>query len=154
GDDAIEFEAKQYAHALKKQNEEDQRDIDAGLRVLMAGDASDADAVRRGLGVTLKGNALAARSGRMSGQDSAGADYGARVAAANEIFRIETQHLDLIDDKDRREEKLARARRRYADEIYRAEEAYENQLQTLRERDLQKYQGMAGSMFDAMQSHR
>lgn len=147
------FGAKQFLANLKKQLDEDKKAIESGLKVLQASDNADADAVRRSLGVTLKGNDLAARGGRISGGAAAGADYDARVAAAGEIFRIETQHLDLIDDKNRREEKLASARKKWADDIYRAEEQYEIQLQTLREKDLQKYQGMAGSLFDALHSH-
>jgi hypothetical protein len=139
-----------YSEAQQKQ---DEKDVASILKLLGSADDTDADAVRRQLGVTTKENALAVSGGRMSGGAGAGADYSARLAAANEIFRIETQHLDLIDDENRRQEKLASARKKYAEEVFRAEEQYENQLQALREKDLQKYQGMAGSLFDALRSH-
>jgi hypothetical protein len=153
-DDRMErYDVKQFQAALKKQIEEDGKHIASGVKVLQASDDADADAVRHGLGVTLKSNALAERGGRMSGSAAAGADYAARLAAADRIFDIETQGLDLIVDKDKADEKLAQARKKRAEEIYRAEEQYENQIQTLREKDLEKYQGMAGSLFDALRGH-
>lgn len=131
----------------------DRSSVDAMLKLLQGSDDSDADSVRRGLGATLKRNTLSARGGHISGSDAAGADYAARIAAADAIFKIETQHLDLYDKEGQAAEKLASARRKYADEQYRAEEQYQTQLQALRERDLQKYQGMAGSLFDSLRGH-
>jgi len=148
-----EFTAKQFLANLKKEIEQESKDIAAGLKVLQASDDTDADAVRRSLGATLKSNSLSVKGGTMTGSSAAGADYGARVAAAEEIFRIETQHLGLIDDKGKQEEKLATARKKYADEIFRAEESYQNQLEALREQDLKKYEQMAGSIFDALHGH-
>jgi hypothetical protein len=150
---ASQLSSKEFLANLKKEIEQESKDIASGLKVLQASDDTEADGVRRALGATLKSNSLSVKGGTMTGGQAAGADYDARVAAAEEIFRIETQHLDLIDDKDRREEKLAQARKKYADEIFRAEEDNENQLATLREQDLKKYEQMAGSIFDALHSH-
>jgi hypothetical protein len=139
-----------YSEAQEKQ---DRKDVDAMIRVLRSGDDSDAEGVRRSLGITTKGNSLAVSGGRMSGQAGASADYAARVSAAREIFTIETQHLDLIAEQDKRDEAYATARKKRDAEVYHAAEQYENQLQTLREKDLQKYESMAGSIFDAMHGH-
>lgn len=139
-----------YSEAQEKQ---DRKDVDAMIKVLRSGDDSDAEGVRRSLGITTKGNSLAVSGGRMSGQAGASADYSARVSAAREIFTIETQHLDLIAEQDKRDEAYATARKKRDEEVYRAAEQYENQLQTLREKDLQKYESMADSIFDAMHGH-
>ena len=134
----------------ENQEKQDGKDVDAALKVLRAGDDTDADAARRMLGITTKGNDLAVSSGRMSGQSGASADYTARVAAAKDIFDIETRHLDLIVEQDKRDEAYATARKKREAEIYRAAEQYENQIQALREQDLKKYESMAGSIFDAL----
>lgn len=124
----------------EEQEKQDRKDIAAGLRVLMAGDDTDADAVRRSLGFTTRNGDPAS-------------NYSARISAAREIFAIETRHLDLIDDENRRDEAYANARKKRDEEVYRAAEQYENDLQSLKERDLQHYSQMAGSIFDALHSH-
>lgn len=90
--------------------------------------------------------------GMMSAQSAALSDSALRKKAAEDIFTIETQHLHLIDDEDKRNEQYAQAERKRADEIYHAKEQYEIALQTLRERDMQKYEQMAGSLFDALRT--
>jgi hypothetical protein len=120
----------------EEQEKQDRKDIAAGLRVLMAGDDTDADSVRRSLGVTTRNSDPAS-------------NYSARVGAAREIFDIETRHLYLIDEQDKRDEAYANARKKRDEEIYRAAEQYENDLQSLRQRDLEQYSQFAGGIFDA-----
>lgn len=148
-----DLQAKIFLKGLRQQINNDDDFVTSGIKVLQSGDDADAYAVRARLGSVLKGNSLAAGAGRISGQDAASGDYMARKAAAEEMFRIETQHLDLIEEEGKRDEARARARKKADEEIYRAAEQYENALQTLREKDLQKYEGMAGSLFDAMRGH-
>ena len=139
--------------------------------MLQASDDTDADAVRRSLGTTIKHNSVAVAGGRMTGSDAAESDYQARVKAADRILQIETQRLDvtkldaalqdliagkqlnLTDQELKDLDRLANLRKKNADEIYHAEESYQNQLETLREQDLKKYQSMASSIFDALHGH-
>ena len=144
------YGSKKFQDDLKMEIAKEEKDLNALLKVISSGDQSDADGVRRGLQVAIAGNATAARGGRISGATAAGNDLQARIDAANQIYAIETKHLDLITDEGQREEKLADAKKKYADELYQAEAQYEEQLDALREKDLQKYQNLAGKIFDAL----
>jgi hypothetical protein len=149
----LKLEARALQIGLRKEDAADEKYISSGIHQLQASDAADAFAVRAGLSTTLKQNMYSARSGGMTAQGAASADYQARVAAANEILRIESQHLDLYNTQEEADRRLSDLRKRRAEEVYHAEAEYENQLQALREKDLDKYRELSGSLFDALQSH-
>ena len=121
--------------------------------MIRSADIADADGVQRGLGITLNHNAAAVTEGHMTPVAGADADLQARVKAAADVLRLETQRLDVakldaalqdvqagrqveLSDQELKDlERLSDLRKKYADEVYHAEEQYENQLQALREKD-------------------
>jgi hypothetical protein len=159
----------------ESQQKNDEEYVRTGLKVLQASDDSDVDAVRRSAALTIHGNSAAVAGGRMTPQSAASKDYTTRVSDAQAMFQIDTRRLDihkldaelakstadlaagkqssLSEQESKDIDRLADLRKKRDEEIYHAGEQYEIQLQTLREKDLQKYHETAGSFFDAMHSH-
>ncbi len=144
------FAERQYFAGLKKKIADGTKDVTADLQIIKRGDEIDTDQVKRQLQAQLYGIHRSVQSGSMSGQDAAGTEYQAALKAAQEIFRIDTQHLDLITDQDKRDEAYWAARKKRADQEYQAEAKYQEELDNLRAKDLEKYRSEAGKLFDAL----
>lgn len=129
------------------------KDLEHGLATTAIRDSADGDKVRRGLDVALSGNKRSVGD-TMTAAGASNADLTARIAAAHEIFDIETRHLDLIADQGKREEEMAKARKKESDEIYAAEAKHEEDLQAQRQKDLDEYKSFfVGFLNAALQQH-
>jgi hypothetical protein len=146
------YDGRVMREGLHSENEDLTKGINSNLKVLGYDADASASGVRRRLNASVRGNALAAQSGKMTPQGAADSDYAQRLAAAKQIFQIEKDYANLFDTEEAKQDKLAEARKKYAEEVYQAEAQYEEQLQQLREKDLAKYQNMADSLFDAIHS--
>ena len=162
------FEGREFEESLKKLIHNLTQEITASERILKSSNDADAEGVRRGLQATVKRNQTQVAEGTLSGQGAQKADLTARITAAQQIFQIETQTYDvhkldaaladlmagkevnLSDLEWKNAEQLADARKKYADEIYQAEAQYEEALDALRQKDLQKYRDEAGKIYDAI----
>lgn len=162
-------EADKELQEIGKQLEEN----DARLASVMGRVQDDAtSAAATGLTRQVGADARArSRNPLISPQVAAGQNYQESISAAQQLLTIETRRLnvrkldaDLADIMAGKEvflteqeakdiDRLADLRKRAADEVFQAEEKYENALADMREKDLHKYQEMAGGLFDALHNH-
>lgn len=155
GDRAEEKDIKELLGGLDKALEPALKkfkdDQASAEHVQQRADQTSADAVRRQLDVTVRENSKGTGNGeRLSGSQASNANYQARVAAATQIFQIETKHLGLIEDEGKRADALADARKKAADEIFNAEKTHAEELDAIRTADLNKYHTFAESIFTAL----
>ena len=148
------FGGKVFGEALKAQLSQLDKDSASARKIAGTENETEADQAKRSLDALLHGTSVAAKGGQISPQAAAAIEYSAKVSYAKQLYDIETQFIGtLYDNEDQKNEAYAAARKRTAEEVYRAEEEYQNALADMREKDLHKYQEMAGGLFDALHNH-
>jgi hypothetical protein len=110
--------------------------------------ASDSSQVRRQLQATIRANS--ARGGGPGGAQGAAADMQAQLTAAKQIFDIEQKRINLYDDADQKIKDNGANAKQAAESVYQAQAQYEESLDELREKNLEKYHKDAVSIFDAL----
>ena len=110
--------------------------------------SSDASGVRRQLQASIRANS--ARGGGPGGAQGAASDFSAQLSAAQQIFDIEDKRVKLYDNEDEKIRDNAANKKQLAESVYQAQAQYEESLDDLREKNLEKYHKDAVSIFDAL----
>jgi curved DNA-binding protein CbpA len=139
-----------FLYGQRKKTSGGEKDVSAARAIEKSDAESDEYTVTKSLQETIRGNSLATRSGGMSGSQAAGSDYAARVDASNQILEIEKNRIGIIADADLRDKEMEVAKKQNAESLYEAQIQYEEALDELREKNLEKYQKDATSIFDAL----
>ncbi len=169
---ADRFGSREFLDGLRRDIKETEEFLSFAGKIQKRSEQSDVDGVRKSLEVAVRGNANAAKSGSIVPGAAAVNDYQARLEAAGKIFDIETHTLDirkldsgledviagrrktLTDQEFKDAERLADARKQWADEVYQAESQYEETLNAERAKQLHEFQSEVGKVFDALISRQ
>ncbi|HVY93920.1 MAG TPA: hypothetical protein VHA14_14265, partial [Bryobacteraceae bacterium] len=155
GEDALERgEGKTSAYEFTRQLREDitqgEKDVAADRAARKSSADTQSFQINRSAQQVARRNRLLLAGGEIGGAQAAASNYAAQVSAAQRIFQIEKDRIGIIVDEDVKKREMAAAEKQNADALYQAELQYEQSIDELRERNIEKYRQAAGDIFSAL----